>query len=50
MKQNTRQEKSLPNSIRQLPGTQDRHTREKIEKRKKMVEQEPNYFNQTLKR
>jgi len=49
MKQNTRQEKSLPNSIRQLPGTQDRHTREKIEKRKKMVEQEPNYFNQTLK-
>ena len=49
IEKNIRQEKSLLNPIRQLLGTQDRHIREKIEKTKKMVEQEQGYFDQTLR-
>jgi hypothetical protein len=49
IEQKIRQEKSLLNPIRQLLGTQDRHIKEKIEKTKKMVEQEQSYFAQTLK-
>lgn len=49
IEQKVRQEKSLLNPIRQLLGTQDKHMKEKIEKTKKMFEQEQSYFDQTLK-
>ncbi len=49
VEQKVRQEKSLLNPIRQLLGTQDKHIKEKIEKTKKMFEQEQSYFDQTLK-
>ena len=49
IEQKIRQEKSLLNPIRQLLGTQDRHIKGKIEKTKKMVEQEQSYFAQTQK-
>lgn len=47
--QKIRQKKSLLKPIRQLLGTQESYIKNKIEKTKKMVEQEQNYFHQTLK-
>lgn len=49
IEQKVRKEKSLLNPIRRLLSTQDKHIKEKIEKTKKMFEQEQSYFDQTLK-
>lgn len=49
IEQKVRREKSLLNPIRQLLGTHDKHIKEKIEKTKKLFENEQSYFDQTLK-
>lgn len=49
IEQNVRQKKSFLNQIRQFLGTQDKHIKERIEKTKKMIEEEQRYFDQTLK-
>ncbi len=49
IEQNVKQEKSFLNPIRKFLGTQDKHIKERIEKTKKMIEEEQSYFDQTLK-
>lgn len=49
IEQKDKQEKSFLNPVRQFLGIQDKHKKERIEKVKKMIEEQQSYFDQTQK-